>query len=52
MANHLKPVGLCNLSVIDACFSKAGEVYNLISQYEKCLHTPGTPGLEELIEEM
>jgi ATP-binding cassette subfamily F protein uup len=40
------------LSVIDACFSKAGEVYNLISQYEKCLHTPGTPGLEELIEEM
>ena len=40
------------LSVIDACFSKAGEVYSLISRYEKCLQTPGTPGLDALIEEM
>lgn len=40
------------LSVIDACFSKAGEVFSLISRYEKCLQTPGNPGLDALIEEM
>lgn len=41
-----------SLSVIDACFSKADQVYSLISQYEICLQTPGTPGIELLIEEM
>ena len=41
-----------DLSVIDACFSKAGEVFSLISRYEKCLQTPGNPGLDALIEEM
>lgn len=40
------------LSVIDACFSKAGEVFSLISRYEKCLQTPSNPGLDALIEEM
>ncbi len=40
------------MSVIDACFSQAGEVYRLISRYEQCLQTPGHPGLDELIEEM
>ena len=40
------------LSVIDACFSKAGEVFSLISRYEKCLQTAGNPGLDALIEEM
>lgn len=40
------------LSVIDACFSKAGEVFSLISRYEKCLQTPCNPGLDALIEEM
>lgn len=40
------------MSVIDACFSQAGEVYRLISRYEQCLQTPGNPGLDELIEEM
>ena len=40
------------MSVIDACFSKAGEVFSLISRYEKCLQTPGNPGLDALIEEM
>lgn len=40
------------LTVLDACFSKAGELSDLISRYERCLLTPGTPGLEQLIEEM
>lgn len=40
------------MSVIDACFSQAGEVYRLISRYEQCLQTPDHPGLDELIEEM
>lgn len=39
-------------TVIDACFSRAGKLAKLISRYEQCLATPGTPGLEELIEEM
>lgn len=41
-----------NQSVIDACFSRAGELSTLISNYERCLVTPGTPGLEVLIDEM
>lgn len=40
------------LSVIDACFSKAGELSDLISRYEKCLVTPGNPGLDALVEDM
>lgn len=40
------------LSVIDACFSQAGELSDLISRYERCLDTPGNPGLAELIDEM
>lgn len=45
---HYEP----HLTVLDACFSKAGELSDLISSYERCLLTPGTPGLEQLIEEM
>ena len=40
------------LSVIDACFSKAGELSDLISRYEKCLATPGNPGIDALVEDM
>lgn len=40
------------LSVIDACFSQAGELSDLISRYERCLDTAGNPGLAELIDEM
>lgn len=39
-------------TVIDACFSSAGELSALISDYERCLATPGNPGLAELIDEM
>lgn len=40
------------MSVLDACFWKAGELSALISRYERCLEEPGNPGLAELIEEM
>lgn len=39
-------------SVIDACLSRAGKYSSLISRYEECLVTAGSPGLNELIEEM
>ena len=39
-------------TVIDACFRQAGELSELIARYERCLETPGTPGLAELMEEM
>ena len=39
-------------SVIDACFSRAGALSELISRYEVCMKTPGTPGLDELLAEM
>ena len=40
------------MSVLDACFWKAGELSALISRYERCLEEQGNPGLAELIEEM
>ena len=40
------------LSVIDACFSRAGELADLISRYETCLETTGNPGLTDLIDEV
>ena len=41
-----------NSTVIDAVFSRTGELATLISQYEACLQTPGNPGLTELMDEM
>ena len=42
-----------DMTVIDACFERAdGALSTLISQYERCLATPGNPGLAELIDEM
>lgn len=40
------------LSVLDACFSEAGELSDLIARYERCLLLEGTPGITELISEM
>ncbi|MDO4930661.1 MAG: ABC-F family ATP-binding cassette domain-containing protein [Bacteroidales bacterium] len=45
---HYEP----QMTVIDACFSQAGELSDLISRYENCLATPGNPGLGALIDEM
>lgn len=47
-----QPVFDPEMTVIDACFNRAGELSALISKYEQCLATPGNPGLNELIEEM
>ena len=41
-----------DMTVIDACFSQAGDICKLVSRYEECLETPGNPGLSELIDEM
>lgn len=46
------PVFDPTMSVIDACFAKAGELSALISEYEQCLSIPGNPGLEILLDEM
>ncbi len=46
------PVYDPTLTVVDACFAHAGELAALISRYEKCLETPGNPGLDALTAEM
>ena len=40
------------LSVIDACFSRAGELASLISRYEQCVNSAGNHNLDALMEEM
>ncbi len=46
------PVYPEELTVIEACFYHGNEVTDVIKQYELCLETPGSPGLEHLLEEM
>lgn len=41
-----------NLTVIEACFHHGNEVVELIKEYEECLATEGTPGLEALLSRM
>lgn len=41
-----------NLTVIEACFHHGNDVVELIKEYEECLATEGTPGLEELLSRM
>ena len=40
------PVYPEELTVIEACFYHGNEVTDVIKQYELCLETPGSPGLE------
>lgn len=40
------------ISVLEACLYHGNAMANLILRYEKCVHTPGNPGLIELSEEM
>ncbi|MBR6285404.1 MAG: ABC-F family ATP-binding cassette domain-containing protein [Bacteroidaceae bacterium] len=40
------------MSVLDACFSQSGTMVELLRKYEKCLETPGNPGLDRLMAEM
>lgn len=40
------------LTVLDACFYHGNEITSTIQAYEKCMETPGNPGLDHLLEEM
>ena len=40
------------ISVLEACLYHGNAMADLIFRYEKCVHTPGNPGLIELSEEM
>ena len=40
------------LTVLEACFYHGNSTTLLIKEYEKCLETPGNPGLEELLGKM
>ena len=41
-----------DLSVIEACFYHGNAVVDLIREYEKCMETPGNPGLDRLLVQM
>lgn len=40
------------LTVIEACFWHGNDTTNLIREYERCMNTPGNPGLQELLDRM
>lgn len=40
------------LTVLEACFWHGNETTNLIREYETCMTTPGTPGLQNLLDLM
>ena len=40
------------LTVLEACFYHGNSTVELIKEYERCMETPGNPGLEELLERM
>lgn len=46
------PVYPEELSVLEACFFHGNEVTEVIKAYERCMETPGNPGLDHLLEEM
>ena len=46
------PVYPPELTVLEACFYHGNEVTDTIKQYERCMETPGNPGLDHLLEEM
>ena len=40
------------MTVIEACFAHGNEVAELVKAYEKCLDTPGNPGMDECMARM
>ena len=40
------------LTVLEACFHHGNSTVELIKEYEKCMETPGNPGLEDLLARM
>lgn len=41
-----------DLTVLEACFHHGNDIIELIKDYEKCMETPGHPGMEELLTRM
>ncbi|MGN0233390.1 MAG: ribosomal protection-like ABC-F family protein [Bacteroidaceae bacterium] len=41
-----------DLTVLEACFWHGNETTNLIREYETCMSTPGTLGLQDLLDRM
>lgn len=46
------PVYPEELTVLEACFSHGNAVAEVIKEYERCMATPGNPGLDVLLEQM
>lgn len=46
------PVYPEELTVLEACFSHGNAVTEVIKEYERCMATPGNPGLDVLLERM
>ncbi len=40
------------LTVLEACFHHGNATAGLVREYEKCIETPGNPGMEELLARM
>ena len=47
-----RPVYPEGLTVLEACFYETNDTLQLIREYEQCLETPGTPGLDALLDRM
>ena len=41
-----------DLTVLEACFYHGNSTVELIKEYERCMETPGNPGLEDLLGRM
>lgn len=41
-----------DLTVIEACFWHGNETTNLIREYEQCMATPNSPGLQDILDHM
>ena len=41
-----------DLTVLEACFYHGNSTVELIEEYERCMETPGNPGLEDLLGRM
>ncbi len=41
-----------NLTVLEACFHHGNATVQLIKEYERCMETPGNPGMDELLLRM
>ena len=40
------------LTVLEACFYHGNSIVELIKEYERCMETPGNPGMDELLVRM